>query len=105
MLGDWLPVLFARHTTIATTADMQEIRFLDRQCLLKCKLAAYSNRLSTNDYNDIKDLIFRFSDEVRAFKHTLDQELVDFFITHGLAEENEQDSVIQEAKRIMVIDI
>ena len=101
MLNDFLPPRFTDYTLKVLT-NAQEVRVLDRQCLLKCKLSAYSDRATANDYSDIKDLIFRFSDEIRGYKHELDQEYVEYFIEHGLMKRESQ-ATVQQAKRILML--
>lgn len=53
MLNGVLLPRFTHHTMKLTT-NAQKIRVLDRQCLLKNKLSAYSDRPEQNDYFDIK---------------------------------------------------
>lgn len=101
MLNDFLPPRFADHT-LELSSNAQEIRVLDRQCLLKCKLSAYSNRATANDYLDIKDLISRFPDEIRGYKNRLDQEYVEYFIEQGLMPRESQ-ATVQQAKRILML--
>lgn len=103
MLNDILPPRFTDHT-LKLSSNAQELRVLDRQCLLKSKLSAYSSRATANDYSDIKDLISRFPDEIRGYRHRLDQEYVEFFIEQGLMKRESQ-ATVQQAKRILMLTV
>ena len=101
MLGDFLPSRFTDHT-MTLYIDTQEVRVLDRECLLKCKLRAYRNRPTQNDYDDIKNLIFSEPEETRGYRDQLDPETIEFFIDQALVP-NESGEIVQQAKYILML--
>lgn len=89
MLNDLFPPRYRNHI-VRGVVDGKESWVLDNQCLLKCKLSAYTDRATENDYIDIRGLAFRYYDQIQTYKHSLDLDHIEFFLDEVLVRESQE---------------